>query len=59
MIEGEDIEMKANGNQVPGALAAQGKTLAIVTHDRNLSAQTERVLYLLDGRLDRDRSNGS
>ncbi|MBL7201498.1 MAG: ABC transporter ATP-binding protein [Anaerolineae bacterium] len=40
-------------------LVAQGKTLVIVTHDRGLSSRTERVLYLRDGRLDRDQSNGN
>ena len=40
-------------------LVSQGKTLMIVTHDRSLSARTKRVLHLLDGRLDRDESNGN
>ena len=39
-------------------LVDQGKTLLVVTHDRGLSARTERVLSLLDGRLDRDHDNG-
>ena len=39
-------------------LAARGKTLVIVTHDRRLSARTGRVLHLLDGCIDRDESNG-
>jgi putative ABC transport system ATP-binding protein len=39
-------------------LVDQGKTLLVVTHDRGLSARTERVLSLLDGRLDRDHNNG-
>ena len=39
-------------------LVAQGKTLVVVTHDRGLSARTERVLHLLDGRLHRDQNNG-
>ena len=30
-------------------LAAQGKTLLIVTHDRDLSGRAERVVHLLDG----------
>ena len=40
------------------SLVAQGKTLMVVTHDRSLSARTERVLHLLDGRLHRDENNG-
>jgi putative ABC transport system ATP-binding protein len=40
-------------------LVGQGKTLMVVTHDRSLSAQTERVLHLLDGRLHRDENNGN
>ncbi|MEW5871061.1 MAG: ABC transporter ATP-binding protein [Chloroflexota bacterium] len=33
------------------ACVAQGKTLLMVTHDRQLSQRTERVLHMLDGRL--------
>jgi putative ABC transport system ATP-binding protein len=40
-------------------LVSQGKTLMVVTHDRSLSAQTERVLHLLDGHLHRDENNGN
>jgi putative ABC transport system ATP-binding protein len=40
-------------------LVAQGKTLMVVTHDRSLSARTERVIHLLDGRIHRDENNGS
>ena len=40
------------------SLVEQGKTLMVVTHDRSLSARTERVIYLLDGRLHRDENNG-
>jgi len=39
-------------------LVSQGKTLMVVTHDRSLSARTERVIHLLDGRLHRDENNG-
>ena len=35
-----------------------GKTVMLVTHDRRLSARTERVLHLLDGQLHRDENNG-
>jgi len=41
-----------------GELVAHGKTLLIVTHDRVLSARTERVIHLRDGRLYRDEDNG-
>jgi putative ABC transport system ATP-binding protein len=41
------------------ALVEAGKTLILVTHDRQLSAQTGRVIHLLDGRIDRDHVNGS
>jgi putative ABC transport system ATP-binding protein len=36
----------------------QGKTLLVVTHDRDLSSRTQRVLHLLDGRIHRDQNNG-
>lgn len=39
-------------------LVDEGKTVILVTHDRRLSAQTERVLHLLDGELRRDQDNG-
>ena len=40
-------------------LVDQGKTLMLVTHDRRLSARTQRVLHLRDGELLRDEANGS
>ena len=40
------------------SLIERGKTMLIVTHDRSLSSRTERVLHLLDGRIDRDQTNG-
>jgi putative ABC transport system ATP-binding protein len=39
-------------------LVTQGKTLVIVTHDRELSGRTGRVLHLLDGRIHQDQNNG-
>jgi ABC-type lipoprotein export system ATPase subunit len=33
------------------ALTAQGKTVVMVTHDRELAAQAERVITLTDGRI--------
>ncbi len=44
----------ANSDQVFALFAncvAQGKTLIVVTHDRELSKRTPRVLHMLDGRL--------
>jgi putative ABC transport system ATP-binding protein len=40
------------------ALVAEGKTLLLVTHDRELSDRSERVIHLLDGRIHRDENNG-
>jgi putative ABC transport system ATP-binding protein len=39
-------------------LVDEGKTLLVVTHDRDLSEQMRRVIHLLDGRIDRDYNNG-
>jgi len=39
-------------------LVAEGKTLMIVTHDRELSARTGRVIHLLDGRIRQDEYKG-
>jgi putative ABC transport system ATP-binding protein len=39
-------------------LVDQGKTLLVVTHDRDLSARMRRVIHLLDGRIERDYENG-
>jgi putative ABC transport system ATP-binding protein len=39
-------------------LVSKGKTLMIVTHDRELSTRTGRVLHLIDGRLQHDEDSG-
>jgi putative ABC transport system ATP-binding protein len=39
-------------------LVDRGKTLLVVTHDRELSEQMRRVIHLLDGRIERDHLNG-
>lgn len=39
-------------------LVAQGKTLLVITHDRDLSDRTQRVIHLLDGRLQPDGGGG-
>ncbi|MBN1319010.1 MAG: ABC transporter ATP-binding protein [Anaerolineales bacterium] len=40
-------------------LVTQGKTMLVVTHDEHLSAQMERVLHLLDGRIQRDENGNN
>jgi putative ABC transport system ATP-binding protein len=40
-------------------LVAAGKTMMIVTHDKSLSARTQRMIQLLDGRIHRDNGNGN
>ena len=40
-------------------LVAQGKTLLVVTHDRSLSARTQRTIRLFDGHIHRDENNGN
>jgi putative ABC transport system ATP-binding protein len=40
-------------------LVQGGKTLILVTHDKGLSARTERVIHLLDGRVRDDVRNGN
>jgi putative ABC transport system ATP-binding protein len=39
-------------------LVAQGKTLLVVTHDRELSARTQSKIHLLDGCIQHDKNNG-
>jgi putative ABC transport system ATP-binding protein len=41
------------------SLVNQGKTMMVVTHDQSLSGRMERVIHLLDGRIDRDHNNGN
>lgn len=53
---------RATANDVFGLfkqLVERGKTLMIVTHDRSLANQMDRVLHLLDGQIARDRENGN
>ena len=39
------------------ALHEQGKTLIVVTHDKDIAATAERVVELLDGRIARQHYN--
>ena len=40
-------------------LHKRGKTLIVVTHDKKVAGHCERVINLLDGRIDTDTSNGN
>ena len=40
------------------SLRGEGKTILIVTHDRELSQRTRRVIHLLDGAIEKDYANG-
>ncbi|MGK2854019.1 MAG: ABC transporter ATP-binding protein [Microbacteriaceae bacterium] len=39
-------------------LNTQGTTIMVVTHDARVAAQTDRVLYMVDGRIVDDRAQG-
>ena len=40
-------------------LHRRGKTLIVVTHDKKIASHCERVISLLDGRIDTDIRNGN
>ena len=40
-------------------LNAQGNTIIIVTHDREIADQTRRILFLRDGKIEADKRKGS
>jgi putative ABC transport system ATP-binding protein len=39
-------------------LNARGNTIIIVTHDMNVAQQTQRILFLKDGRIEREERKG-
>ncbi len=41
-----------------GELNAEGTTIMLVTHDTRVAARTDRVLYMIDGRIVGDRNQG-
>jgi putative ABC transport system ATP-binding protein len=50
----------ASGTEILGILEdlhKQGKTLIIVTHDTKIGARAQRVIHLLDGRIEREINN--
>ena len=40
-------------------LHGQGNTIIIVTHDRDVASQTQRIVYLRDGRIEREERQAS
>jgi len=40
-------------------LHARGNTIIIVTHDMNIAQQTQRILFLKDGRIEREERKGA
>ncbi|MCK5472723.1 MAG: hypothetical protein KAI59_01720, partial [Planctomycetes bacterium] len=40
-------------------LHQQGKTLIVVTHDVAIASRTQKVIHLLDGRIEREIHNGN
>jgi len=41
-----------------GKMHKQGKTIVLVTHDLNLVHYAKRIVYIMDGRIERDVKNG-
>jgi putative ABC transport system ATP-binding protein len=39
-------------------LHAQGNTVIIVTHDRDIASQTQRIIFLKDGKIEREERKG-
>ena len=42
-----------------GKLHAQGNTIILVTHDRDVALQTERIISIRDGRVEKDERKGA
>lgn len=40
-------------------LHSQGNTIIVVTHDRDIAAQTQRTIYLRDGQIEKDERKGA
>ena len=52
-----DSESGAEILSILDELHRQGKTLIIVTHDDHIGKRAQRIIHLLDGRIDRDEFN--
>jgi putative ABC transport system ATP-binding protein len=44
--------------QILDTLHQRGKTLIVITHDPEVALRAQRVIHLLDGRMDREQQNG-
>jgi putative ABC transport system ATP-binding protein len=53
-----DSTASAEIMDILGELNAEGTTVMLVTHDTKVAARTDRVLYMLDGHIVRDREKG-
>jgi putative ABC transport system ATP-binding protein len=53
-----DRHTAADMFQLFESLREEGKTILIVTHDRELGERARRVIHLLDGCIEKDRANG-
>ncbi|MEW5900931.1 MAG: macrolide ABC transporter ATP-binding protein, partial [Acidobacteriota bacterium] len=39
-------------------LHAQGNTIIVVTHDKDIAGQTQRIIFLRDGKIEWDKAKG-
>jgi putative ABC transport system ATP-binding protein len=53
-----DSTASAEIMDILGELNAEGTTVMLVTHDAKVAARTDRILYMLDGSIVRDRDQG-
>jgi len=53
-----DSTASAEIMDILGELNAEGTTVMLVTHDAKVAARTDRVLYMVDGKIVRDRDQG-
>ena len=57
-IRALDSRAAAEIMDILGQLNTEGTTVMLVTHDAKVAARTDRVLYMVDGRIVRDREQG-
>jgi len=52
-----DSESGAEILSILNRLHQEGKTLIIVTHDTEIAARAQRIIHLLDGRIEQEHHN--